>query len=597
MSSNSVVIRDYPFPGAEQEVAATTHGTNWPVVYLIYNDSEVYVGETTSAYVRYGQHASENGKYFKDRRRLNRISIIFDNLFNKSAILDIEQNLIHLLEADAAIQEENGGHGRKLQNRNAGQSYAHDYYNRTIYQAKVEEVWNQLLKRRFVSNSFLSIKNSDLFKYSPYTSLTAEQELVCRDIIRDIISRLSIGKKGMAVIKGAAGTGKSLVLINMIMTLLRSLYIKYDYDFETDSEDDLDDRYALHAELERFYIYWKEMTGRNSLKIGFVVPMSSIRSTFQMVFKYAGKSTKGMKANMVIGPNAVVTDADEQEYDVVFVDESHRLKRRVAMSGTEMGAFDKCCNKIGLNPHDADQLDFLLRKSKYQILVYDENQSIKPTDIPVITMNNKISQNVTIRRELRSQMRCQGGGDFMQYIDDIFSLRNPAKKTFSKYDFKLYDDPNKMIDFIVKKDADESLCRTLAGYSWEWVSSKDKTVPDIELDGRKYFWNKTSSRWILNSAPDEIGCVHTSQGYDLNRVAVIFGREIDYDPATRVITIDRRLFYDSKVKQQTTDAQLKTFILNAYKVMLVRGIKGCYVYACNKNLRDFLHRYIPVSYD
>jgi len=597
MSSNSVVIRDYPFPGAEQEVAATTHGTNWPVVYLIYNDSEVYVGETTSAYVRYGQHASENGKYFKDRRRLNRISIIFDNLFNKSAILDIEQNLIHLLEADAAIQEENGGHGRKLQNRNAGQSYAHDYYNRTIYQAKVEEVWNQLLKRRFVSNSFLSIKNSDLFKYSPYTSLTAEQELVCRDIIRDIISRLSIGKKGMAVIKGAAGTGKSLVLINMIMTLLRSLYIKYDYDFETDSEDDLDDRYALHAELERFYIYWKEMTGRNSLKIGFVVPMSSIRSTFQMVFKYAGKSTKGMKANMVIGPNAVVTDADEQEYDVVFVDESHRLKRRVAMSGTEMGAFDKCCNKIGLNPHDADQLDFLLRKSKYQILVYDENQSIKPTDIPVITMNNKISQNVTIRRELRSQMRCQGGGDFMQYIDDIFSLRNPAKKTFSKYDFKLYDDPNKMIDFIVKKDADESLCRTLAGYSWEWVSSKDKTVPDIELDGRKYFWNKTSSRWILNSAPDEIGCVHTSQGYDLNRVAVIFGREIDYDPATRVITIDRRLFYDSKVKQQTTDAQLKTFILNAYKVMLVRGIKGCYVYACNKNLRDFLHRYIPVSFD
>ena len=597
MSSNSVVIRDYPFPGAEQEVAATTHGTNWPVVYLIYNDSEVYVGETTSAYVRYGQHASENGKYFKDRRRLNRISIIFDDLFNKSAILDIEQNLIHLLEADAAIQEENGGHGRKLQNRNAGQSYAHDYYNRTIYQAKVEEVWNRLLKRRFVSNSFLSIKNSDLFKYSPYTSLTAEQELVCRDIIRDIISRLSIGKKGMAVIKGAAGTGKSLVLINMIMTLLRSLYIKYDYDFETDSEDDLDDRYALHAELERFYIYWKEMTGRNSLKIGFVVPMSSIRSTFQMVFKYAGKSTKGMKANMVIGPNAVVTDADEQEYDVVFVDESHRLKRRVAMSGTEMGAFDKCCNKIGLNPHDADQLDFLLRKSKYQVLVYDENQSIKPTDIPVITMNNKISQNVTIRRELRSQMRCQGGGDFMQYIDDIFSLRNPAKKTFSKYDFKLYDDPNKMIDFIVKKDADESLCRTLAGYSWEWVSSKDKTVPDIELDGRKYFWNKTSSRWILNSAPDEIGCVHTSQGYDLNRVAVIFGREIDYDPATRVITIDRRLFYDSKVKQQTTDAQLKTFILNAYKVMLVRGIKGCYVYACNKNLRDFLHRYIPVSFD
>lgn len=597
MSSNSVVIRDYPFPGAEQEVAATAHGTNWPVVYLIYNDREVYVGETTSAYVRYGQHASKTGKYVKDRKRLNRISIIFDNQFNKSAILDIEQNLIHLLEADAAIQKENGGHGRKLQNRNAGQSYAHDYYNRTIYQAKIEDIWSHLLKRKFVSSSFHSIKNSDLFKYSPYTSLTAEQELVCRDIIRDIICCLTRGKKGMAVIKGSAGTGKSLVLINMIMTLLRSLYIKYDYDFETDSEDDLDDRYALHAELERFYTNWKEMTGRDGLKIGFVVPMSSIRSTFQMVFKYAGKSTKGMKAKMVIGPNAVVTDADEQEYDLVFVDESHRLKRRVAMSGTEMGAFDKCCRKIGIDPREADQLDFLLHKSKYQVLVYDENQSIKPTDIPASTMNDKISRNVTIRKELHSQMRCQGGGEFLQYIEDIFNLKNPSKKAFGEYEFKLYDDPNKMIDFIIRKNSQESLCRTLAGYSWEWVSSRDKTVPDIELDGKKYFWNKTGSRWILNSNPDEIGCVHTSQGYDLNRVAVIFGREIDYDPATGTFTIDRNLFYDTKVKQQTTDAQLKAFILSAYKVMLVRGIKGCYVYACNKNLRNYLKKFISIAMD
>ena len=147
------------------------------------------------------------------------------------------------------------------------------------------------------------------------------------------------------------------------------------------------------------------------------------------------------------------------------------------------------------------------------------------------------------------------------------------------------------------KNSQESLCRTLAGYSWEWVSSKDKTIPDIELDGRKYYWNRTSSRWILNSSPDEIGCVHTSQGYDLNRVAVIFGREIDYDPSTDAFTINRSLFYDSKVKQQTTDLQLQTFILNAYKVMLVRGIKGCYVYAYNKNLRDFFKKYIPVAHD
>lgn len=592
MSNHSLIIRDYPFPGAEQEIASTAHGTNWPVVYLIYNDDEVYVGETTSAYVRYNQHADRNGKYFRDRHRLKNIKIVFDDQFNKSAILDIEQNLIHLLEADAAIEEEKGYHGRKLQNRNAGQSYSHDYYNRTIYQAKVEEIWDHLFRKRFVNNPYAGIKNSDLFKYSPYTSLTAEQELVCRDIIRDIISKLSSDQKGMALIKGVAGTGKSLVLINMIMTLLKSQSVHFDYDFETDSEDDLDERYSLHAELERFYKLWKIKTGYDDLKIGFVVPMASIRATFKMVFKYAGKSTKGMRASMVIGPNEVVTKDGERDYDVVFVDESHRLKRRVAMSGTEMGAFDKCCQRLDLNPKEATHLDFLLKKSRYQVLVYDENQSIKPTDIPAESMRSQMEAHVTISRELKSQMRCQGGGDFMKYIDDIFNLRDPKYLDFGSYEFKLYEDPNAMIEFICKKDADEGLCRTLAGYSWEWVSAEDNNTPDIELEGKQYFWNRKSSQWILNSNPKEIGCVHTSQGYDLNRVAVILGREIDYDPSRNSIVINRNLFFDSKVKQQTDDDKLKQFIINAYKVMLVRGIKGCYVYAYNDNLREYLKRFI-----
>lgn len=595
MSQESLIIRDFPFPGAEQEIASVSHGTNWPVVYLIYNEAEVYVGETTSAYVRYTQHADKKGKYYSDRKRLNHIKIVFDSQFNKSAILDIEQNLIHLLEADAAIEEEKGKRGRKLQNRNSGQSYAHDYYNRTIYQAKVEQIWEHLFRKKFVKNHYEGIKNSDLFKYSPYTSLTAEQELVCRDIIRDIVSRLSSGKKGMAIIKGVAGTGKSLVLINMIMTLLRSAYIKYDYDFETDPEEEIDERFALHAELERFYKMWKEKTGYDDVKIGFVVPMSSIRDTFKMVFKYAGKSTKGMQVSMVIGPNQVVTKDDERDYDIVFVDESHRLKRRVAMSPGEYDAFDKCCERIGLQPQRATQLDFLLRKTKYQVLVYDENQSIKPTDIPSSEIKKALDSHITIRRELRSQMRCQGGGDFMQYIDDIFSLKNPAVQSFGKYEFKLYEDPNAMIDFICRKDSEEGLCRTLAGYSWEWISQKGKNTPDIDLEGKTYFWNKSSSQWILKSNPKEIGCVHTSQGYDLNRVAVIFGREIDYNPENHSIEINRNLFFDSKVKQQTTEEQLKQFIINAYKVMLVRGIKGCYVYACNKNLRSFLSKYISAE--
>jgi DUF2075 family protein len=115
---------------------------------------------------------------------------------------------------------------------------------------------------------------------------------------------------------------------------------------------------------------------------------------------------------------------------------------------------------------------------------------------------------------------------------------------------------------------------------------------DIELCGNKYVWNMSNQEWILRQdAVNEIGCIHTTQGYDLNYVGVILGREIDYDPLTNSITINRNLFYDAKVKANVDDETLKTYIVNSYKVMMTRGIKGCYLYACNSNLQKYLKGY------
>lgn len=612
-------IIDLPFPQNGNRLLSMEHGLNWPVVYLLHNEKEIYVGETTSAYMRYQQHADPNGKYHSERKRLKHIKIIFDDQFNKSAILDIEQSLIRLIEADSAIQKELGYSGHLLQNRNGGQSSQHNYYNRSLYQSRIEDIWKELIKLQLASNTYDAINNSDLFKYSPYISLTTEQEQVCRDIIRHMVSCLMNDISGSSIIRGTAGTGKSIVLINMIMTILTSQYIKYDYHSGEDTDDYLDDRYALYCELDSFFQKWKKKTGRSDLKIGFIVPMDSIRSSFKAVFKLSAKSVKGMKASIVIGPNEVIPKNNDREFDVVFVDEAHRLKRRRAMAGTEMSAFDKCCSNLGLDPQTATHLDFILAKTKYQVFVYDEYQSIKPTDIPSNVFLDKLNGRDLCEKVLRSQMRCDGGGEYTKYIEDIFNCKAEGKKTFRNYDIKLYSDPNKMIEQIIADDKQYGLCRTLAGYSWEWVSSKEKIGKkkdgspkykksnrvfksieeikadnrdyDIVFDGKGYYWNLNPSRWILNSSPQEIGCVHTSQGYDLNRVGIILGREINYDPNNNCIQIDRNLFYDAKVKEGTDDKQLKTYIINAYKVMMMRGIKACYIYACNDTLRKYLSRF------
>ena len=118
-------------------------------------------------------------------------------------------------------------------------------------------------------------------------------------------------------------------------------------------------------------------------------------------------------------------------------------------------------------------------------------------------------------------------------------------------------------------------------------------MEDIELDGEKYVWNMSNQEWILRpGAVNEIGCVHTTQGYDLNYVAVIFGKEIDYDEQSQTVTIDRSKFYDTKVKSGVDDSTLKKYIVNSYKVMMTRGIKGCYVYACNQGMQNYLKRFM-----
>ena len=571
-------INSYQFStyGLEQ-VKLHEKGRDWPVVYLIHNASELYVGETTSACNRFSQHLAN-----PDRNRLELIEIVFDDAFNKSAVLDIEQTLIKLFAADNSMT---------LQNRNGGQSSTHNYYQRSAYQHKADLIWNELLKKNLADKPASVIRNSNLFKYSPYTVLTQEQEAASIEILTHMIECLERGEKGTAVISGTAGTGKSVVVINMISCLSLSMSTLYDtQDMTPEERSDLEPRISLANKIQKY------VERHGHLRIGFVVPMTSIRKTFKSVF--ADSRGAGLRGSMVIGPQDVL----KEQYDIVFVDESHRLAQRKSL--TSYGSFDKACSILGLDRKKATQLDMVQLRSKYSILVYDKNQTVKSSDITDAQFERSLLGRKIIRRELKSQMRCLGGGSFTEYIDSILSNSLHSKKDILDYDFKIWDNPNAMIKRIKELDAEMSLCRVVAGYGWKWntkgVTSAEEALSkglyDIELDGEKYVWNMSNSEWILRpESINEIGCIHTTQGYDLNYVAVVFGPEIDYDPVSDSIVIDRNKFYDSKVKSGVSDKDLKSFIINSYAVMMKRGIKGCYVYAFNPALRDYLKRFIPIQ--
>ena len=355
----------------------------------------------------------------------------------------------------------------------------------------------------------------------------------------------------------------------------------------SDEETSLTENSQMLHDLRKFILeYGKE------LKIGYVVPMKSIRKTLKTVFK---ETKNGLRANMVIGPFDVFKD----EYDILFVDEAHRLAQYKNIGYRR--DFKKNALLMGKDPNDITQLDMIVSRSKYRVLIYDKNQTVKGSDITFEQFNNSLVNSSISSFYLTTQMRCIGGIIYTDYIDNIFNCSQESKLEVENYDFKLFNDVDKMINSIKQLDKKYGLCRNAAGYSWEWISKKIKGYnnvikqgkEDIKIKNYKYVWNMTNKEFILSeNAINEIGCIHTLQGYDLNYVGVILGEEIDYDPSTNRIIIDLNKFYDKYVKQDCSNEEVERYIINAYKVILSRGIKGCYVYACNKNMQEYLSKYI-----
>ena len=574
MKSN-VTVRSFNYNKDElNQLALMPQSKNWPHVYLIHDDLNLYVGETQSILNRTKQHLDKKDVAVKPRSA--KIEIINDSSFNKSAILDIEQQLIQLFSAENRF---------KLLNANGGQSCLHDYYQKDYYHNELlENIWNELLKRRLATKPVYLLKNLDLFKYSPYVSLTQEQFDVCEQIMCHMAKTLPC-ISGTFVVHGAAGTGKTVLSI-FLLSILRDLINNAPNNADSEDYDSLVNSFNLTKS-----ILGTVFKNGNIKKIGFVVPMTSLRKTLDEVF-----SQSGLKNVKVIGPYDVV----KGDFDILFVDEAHRLFRYKNLMNR--GQFKTCCEKLDLDYKVANQLQWIMKKSKYTVLFYDENQSVRGSDITKkdfkegIKMHNSISEAT-----LTSQLRVSAGGDYLNYIDSIFACEQKTPMTFSNYEIAIFDDIKDLIELIKEREEKFGLSRLIAGYGWKWKTKgltfdeiNKKDLYDIDINGTHLIWNTVSTKWINSKhAIDEVGCIHTTQGYDLRFAGIIFGPDIDYDPVKNELYVLRENFYDSSVKDATTDLELKQFVINAYKVMMKRGMQGTYVYAYNKKMRDYLANFFP----
>lgn len=544
---------------------------NWPVVYTLDGSGRIYVGESLNVAMRFKQHLVSPTKAV-----LGRAHVVIDDTFNKSACLDLESFLIRLFAGDGQYDVMNG---------NEGITDA-DYYRRSEYRKVFHDVFDELRKNRLFTQSISEIENSDLFKLSPFKALSEDQLTAVYDIVEGLFDDLDRGHASTIVVQGSPGTGKTIVAIFLIK-LLRDIQT---FDVQ-----------MPRSETTVFEEFMTEESAQalGTFRVALVVPQQSLRTSIRKVFA----KTPGLEANMVL--SAFDVGRDPGHFDLLIVDEAHRLTQRASQgNGVRNKLYaDITTELFGTDDKTKTQLDWIMAKSANRLFLLDREQSVRPADIPGEVVDALETQAAQSKRryQLTAQHRVLAGSDYVGYLRGVLAGVPMGPRDFGEYDLRFYDDFAAMRRALLSRNAEVGLARMVAGYAWEWISKKDSSAFDITIGRERMRWNTRPVDWVNSKTSlDEMGSIHTIQGYDLNYAGVVIGRDLRYDAIAREIVFDRSQYFDRNGKANNkqlgitySDEQLLTYVRNIYTVLLTRGIRGTYLYVCDPALREYLRPFFP----
>ena len=83
----------------------------------------------------------------------------------------------------------------------------------------------------------------------------------------------------------------------------------------------------------------------------------------------------------------------------------------------------------------------------------------------------------------------------------------------------------------------------------------------------------------------QVGCIYTAQGFEFDYVGVIVGNDIKYDKVTEKLIGNPEGTKDPILKR--SKARFDEYVKNIYRVLMSRGMKGCYVYFVDKEVEKY----------
>ncbi|MEI8269963.1 MAG: DUF2075 domain-containing protein [bacterium] len=353
----------------------------------------------------------------------------------------------------------------------------------------------------------------------------------------------NINEKSVVVIKGGPGTGKSVISMNLLGGLLK-----------------------------------------DGLNVHFVAPNASFRDV--MIHRLAQSESITRLKNLFKG-SAGFWDSGKDVFDVLVVDEAHRLKKK--------GAYQY---------KGKNQVEDIIKAARTSIFFVDDYQMIRPHDIGSISEIKNIAENNKAKIyeiELTAQFRCTGAEGYLNWLDNTLQIKETANFDGweqKDFEFIIFEDPNKLREAIKEKHDNGYNARILAGYAWKWSSvkegNKNSEVADVEIPEFDFRipWNSRHSgtTWAIDpSGINQAGCIHTSQGLEFDYVGIIVGNDLRFNKETFQYHTHWISYKDTAGKSGLKDKpeELTKLVKNIYKVLMSRGMKGCYVYFVDKEVEKY----------
>ncbi|WP_076461456.1 DUF2075 domain-containing protein [Limosilactobacillus caccae] len=397
------------------------------------------------------------------------------------------------------------------------------------------------------------IDNAAIDKLSPFKTLTPEQERLVEDIIAFSKGHLQGDYPAVYTIFGDAGTGKSVVLSQLFDRIQKAARTDKTSPFYQTKNYFL----VNHPEILKVY---REIAGgiKELYKKDFARPTSLINQL----------------------------DKRNEKIDLAIIDEAHLLLSKA----------DHYNNFY----HD-NQLVEIIKRAKVVVIVFDEYQVLRMKSLWTISRLRAITDRYPHKEyHLTHMFRMNASDDLVKWFNDFTAGQLTALPANARdgYDFRIYDDAEKMRQAIVRRNDEVGLSRILSTSGYP--STLDGGKHYIEEGRFKMPWdqyNYTVTPWAeLPETIDEVGSIYTCQGFDLNYTGIIIGPPISQTPGTEKLQVNLDRYTDVeafKKRDDLTDpAEVtklkKQMIMNSLNVLFKRGVYGTYIYAHDPLLRETL---------